>query len=233
MVAFLGSRTISIVQLLQLVAFAQFCIDASTANPSANCVNNKDFVVTVGKNKDIEKKCKAYLGKFNSQRLKTACKETVEVPLLGEVVVEDACPAVCKPNECCTYNTNFVANVTKGLLGCKQLFGKKKMKSREKVRKTCDRTVKTTKLGEVVVKNECAGYCNSGCVEVMKCDDKSLKHNFILKKGEDPLTCESYLGPKSEELQKKFCGRSVFYKGRKKSLKNICPNFCKGTCKNL
>jgi len=223
MVAFLGSRTFSIAQLLQLVVFARFCINASIAN----CVNNNDFVVTVG---EEEKDCKGYLGKYNLKIWKQKCKETVETSLLGQIVVEDACPALCKPSECCSYNTEFLAIVKKGELNCKRLFGKKQKVSKEKLESSCDRTVKVKNGGEVVVKNECVGFCNPGCKKAVKCNDKSLRQSFTLKRGEGPFTCESYLGKKDNK--KKFCNRKVMFGEDKvkQKLQSICPHLCKSMC---
>merc|ERR1712086_213442 len=136
--------------------------------PSLGLCHNDPNFVTLKKGKN----CKTLLNKLKPKALIAECAKRGKTAT-GKRSIAAACPALCNPAVCCTIDTDFVAILKNGDKRCKKLLEPLK-KNPEKLKSFCERTVPTTILGDVVIKNHCSNFCNTGCKPPINCDDKSI-----------------------------------------------------------
>lgn len=212
---------------------AQGCVAAEPEEPSFGCDNDDTFVTVKGKD------CKGLLNRLKPKALRTTCGKSFNTQAGDERLVSEACPALCNPDECCKIDKDFTAVLKKGNKKCKKLLEPLK-KQPDKLKTMCERTVPTTSLGDVVVKNHCSNFCNTGCKPPINCNDKSVTGNapkllLVPNKLEGTtaeMTCDEFFeGKNSAKVCKK---KKLRLKGGKKKpvqVKKHCPHICNNACK--
>merc|ERR1712086_484464 len=202
--------------------------------PSLGLCHNDPNFVTLKKGKN----CKTLLNKLKPKALRATCAKSFSTAT-GKRSIAAACPALCNPAVCCTIDTDFVAILKNGDKRCKKLLEPLK-KNPEKLKSFCERTVPTTILGDVVVKNHCSNFCNTGCKPPLNCNDKSIAGKFPKKLTvpnkllgtTSEMTCgEFFEGQDASKVCRKQKLRLVGGKKKPIKVKKHCPHICNNKCK--